>query len=156
MNRNNYQLGSDSFELNEKADKLMEVICFLSHERVCAKFFPSYSSINYTDVDEQEFIEAIEDMEKVYKKGVENTKYGFLHHRAHPYYMSHNRVENEYNVYPNNTEYGSDPNFSAPVCSGKTALDALKNAWRMWSIPPVLILNSEYYIHGITINEVVE
>ena len=105
MNRNNYQLGSGSFELNEKADKLMEVICFLGNERVYAKRFPEYSTIKYCGIDETELIEAIEDLEKVYAKIGDDH-----HHKAHTHYLSYNKIDDYYRIYPNNTEYGTDLN----------------------------------------------
>ena len=155
MNRNNYQLGSTPV-LNEKAEDLMNTICFLSNERVYFNSFPNFSTIEYTDIDENELLQAIEDLEDIYREAVNISKYGYLHHRAHPYYLEYHRFEDEWDIHPNDTEYGTDQNFSAPICSGKTALSALKNAWKMWSIPPVLILNSEYYIPGVSIGDVIE
>ena len=149
MNRNNYQLGSGSFELNEKADKLMEVICFLGNERVYMKSFPEYSTIKYCGIDETELIEAIEDLEKVYAKIGDDH-----HHKAHTHYLSYNRIDDYYRIYPNDTEYGTDLNTSAPISGGKTPLEALQNAWKSWSIPPVLILNAQYYVPGVDIHAV--
>ena len=154
MNSNTYQLGSNSFELNQKADKLMEVITFLSNERVYAKSFPEYSTIKYCGIDETELIEAIEDLEKVYCEAKEKSQFGYLHHKAHTHYLSYNRIDDYYHIYPNNTEYGTDQNFSAPISGGKTALQALQNAWKNWSIPPVLILNSGYYLPDVDIHMV--
>lgn len=156
MNRNNYQLGSQDKILNKKADDLMDNICFLANERNYNKRFPEFSTIEYNGVDEEELIDAIQDLEDIYREATKISNYGYLHHKAHPYYLSYSRADDYYDIYPNNTEYGTDQNFSAPIIGGKTALQALQNAWKNWSIPPVLILNSEYYIPGITIMDVVE
>ena len=145
MNRNNYQLGSQDKILNKKADDLMDNICFLANERTYNKRFPEFSTIEYNGVDEEELIDAIQDLETIHKQA------GSVHHKAHPYLLSV-----DCKVYHNDTEYGTDINNSAPICGGKNPLEALKNAWGKWSIPPVLILNSEHYIPGITIMDVVE
>ena len=145
MNRNNYQLGSGDIVLDEKANHLMDNITFLSNERNYSRRFPMFSTIEYSGVDEDELIMHIEDLEKIYQKT--NTH----HHQAHLYLL-----DSDCRIYHNDTEYGTDINNSAPICGGKTPLEALKNAWKLWSIPPVLVMNSQYYCPGITINEVVE
>ena len=132
----------------------MEVICFLSNERVYAKSFPQFSTIKYNGVDETELIEAIEDLEKVYDEAREKSPFGYLHHKAHTHYLSYNRIDDYYHIYPNNTEYGTDQNFSAPITGGKTAIQTLKNAWAKWGIPPVLILNADYFVPGVDIHTV--
>jgi len=146
MNRNNYQLGSQDKILNKKADHIMDNICFLSNERNYNKRFPEFSTIEYNGVDEEELIDAIQDLETIHKQAGKN-----VHHKAHPYLL-----DVDCKVYHNDTEYGTDINNSAPICGGKNPLEALKNAWEKWSIPPVLILNSEYYCPGVTIMDVVE
>jgi len=146
MNRNNYQLGSDNAQLNARADRLMNNITFLSNERTYAQRFPSYSSINYNDVDEQELIDDITELERIYAKlREENTT---LHNNAYLY------VLDDGVIYPNDGQYTTD--LTTIVCKGIDGLSALKNAWKLWSIPPVLVMNSQYYCPGITINEVVE
>ncbi|MBR0059343.1 MAG: hypothetical protein IJP99_08450 [Methanobrevibacter sp.] len=145
MNSNNYQLGSGDFLLDEKAEHLMDNITFLSNERNYAKRFPMFSTIDYNGVDEDELVMHIEDLEKVYAKA-EKT-----HHKAYLYVL-----DEDCKVYHNDTEYGTDINNSAPICGGRTPMEALVNAWRNWSIPPVLILNSDFFCPGVGINEVVE
>ena len=153
MNRDNYRLTAHDAVLNQDADKLMEVICFLSNERVYTNRFPSFSTINYNGIDETELIEAIEDLEKLYAKAKEVEPFGILHHHSHLYYLE--ETSNGFTVWHNDTKYGSDGgSTSAPVCRGKTAIDALKNAWKLWSIPPVLISNSDYYVPNVDIHTV--
>lgn len=149
MNSNGYHLGSGDFLLDEKANHLMDNITFLSNERNYAKRFPMFSTIDYNGVDEDELIMHIEDLEEVYVKARQKNKY--LPHKAHLYLL-----DDDFKVYHNDTEYGTDINNSAPICGGKTPFEALQNAWRKWSIPPVLILNAEYYCPGVGIGEVVE
>ena len=145
MNSNGYRLGSGDLLLDEKAEHLMDNITFLSNERNYSKKFPLFSTIDYNGVDEDELIMHIEDLEKIYKKC------NRLHHKAHLYLL-----DEDNRIYHNDTEYGTDINNSAPITSGKTPLEALVNAWKNWSIPPVLILNADYYCPGVGINEVVE
>ena len=59
--------------------------------------------------------------------------------------------EKKYGVY-HNSRCGTDPITSPPITSGKTALDALTNAWKIWSIPPVIIENALYYVPDVNIN----
>ena len=146
MNRDDYQLGSDDFILNEKADDLMNNICFLGNERIYAKRFPLFSTIKYDDIDEDELIMHIEELEKIYSQ-VNPT-----HHRAHPYVLSDN--SGWFHVFHNDTEYGTDINNSAPIAGGKTPIEALKNAWKVWSIPPVLVLNSSHYCPDVSISNI--
>lgn len=151
MNSNNYQLTRNNTELNKKADDLMQIITFLSNERVYNRRFPEHSTIEYNELDEEELIEAIEDLEKIYKQV--GTHY---HHRSHLYVLTYNRVNDLYRVY-HNPDYGTDPITDPPITGGKTAMDALVNAWDTWSIPPVLILNSKYYTgEAVSIRSVVE
>ena len=157
MDRNNYQLCSNScinkIELDQKADRLMDNIIFLSNERNYAKSFPQYSTIDYSSIDEEELIMHIEELEKLYKEAKEQSKWGYLHNNAHPYLVQWNMDAKEYQVHPNEG-CGTDQITSAPITTGKTALNALINAWKMWSIPPVLVLNADYYVPGISISEV--
>ena len=146
MNRNNYRLTPNNAVLNERADALMNIITFLSNERVYKKSFPQFSTIRYDGIDETELIEAIEDLEKVYSKAER------LHHKAHLCIL--NEREGRFKIYGNDTEYGTDQNNCPPLCGGATALEALKNAWRNWSIPPILILNADYYVPGVDIHTV--
>lgn len=142
VNRNNYRLTSNDFGLNQEADKLMEVICFLSNERVYKDHFPLFSTIKYNGVDETELIEAIEDLERIYKKT------DVLHQKAHLYVLM-----DDCKIY-HNTECGTDLITTAPICKGDTPLEALKNAWEKWSIPPVLILNADYHVPDVNIHTV--
>ena len=148
MNRNNYQLGSNDPALNNKADDLMKNICFLANERNYFNHFPSFSTIDYNSMDEDELIQDIIRLETVYAEAGKHT-----HHKAHLYVLEENN--GKFRILHNDTEYGTDDLTSAPVCGGKTALEALENAWRKWSIPPVLILNAEYYEPYVGIAEVI-
>lgn len=145
MNRNTYKLGSKDFTLNERADALMDTIVFLGNERNYHHHFPLFSTIEYSDVDEDELIGSIIKLETIYAEAR-----GDVHHKAHPYLL-----DSDNRVYHNDTEFGTDINNSAPVCGGSTPLEALKNAWKKWSIPPVLILNADYYCPNISIVEVI-
>ena len=148
VNRNNYQLGSNDFILNEKADDLMNNICFLGNERVYAKRFPLFSTIKYDDIDEDELIMHIEELEKLYSQVKP------IHHHAHLYVLSNDGEW--FHVYPNDTQYGTEPITSAPVSGGRTALEALVNAWKIWSIPPVLVLNSNHYCPNVSISTILK
>ena len=143
MNRNNYQLGSSDKLLNLKADKLMEKITFLANERNFHNRFPSFSTIEYTSVDEDELIEAIIDLETVYAAADR------LHHKSHLYVL-----DDDLRIYHNDTEYGDEPITSAPITKGLTPFQALCNAWKLWSIPPVLILGADYYVSGVDITTI--
>ena len=154
MESNNYQLGSKNPELNDKAQDLIQVITFLSNERVYHNHFPTFATIDYNDIDEQDLIEAIGDLEKVYTNARSLDVHNLLHHKAYLYVLE--ETFQGFRILHNDTEYGDEPLTSAPVTGGETALDALKNAWKKWSIPPVLIMNSNYYCPNITIQEVVE
>ena len=145
MNSNGYQLGSGDVVLDSKADHLMDNITFLSNERNYHNRFPMFSTIDYNGVDEDELIMHIEDLEKIYKQC------NSFHHKAHLYLL-----DDDCKVYHNDTEYGTDISNSAPICGGETPFHALQNAWRKWSIPPVLILNADFFCPGVGINEVVE
>ena len=57
-------------------------------------------------------------------------------------------------IQTNDTEYGGQGNYNAPHSTGKTPLQALKNAWKVWSVPPILIMNAEYHIKGISISDI--
>lgn len=63
-------------------------------------------------------------------------------------------LQSDCTIIKNDTEYGTDINNNAPHSRGNTPLEALKNAWAVWSIPPLLIMNSEYYVEGISISDV--
>ena len=143
MNSNNYQLGSSDKLLNLKAERLMENITFLANERVYANRFPTYSTIDYNGVDEEELIESIINLETVYAEADK------LHHKSHLYL-----IDSDCRIYHNNTEYGTDINNSAPITGGRNPLDALINAWKYWSIPPVLVLNADYYVPGVDITRI--
>lgn len=149
MNRNNYRLTKNPTELSREADRLMEIITFLSNERVYKTSFPSFSTIKYDGIDETELIEAIEDLENIYKKAKKQAPYNILHHNAHLYALD--EYNDRFRVY-HNVPYGDD--YGAPIASGKTPLKALQNAWKNWSIPPVLILNSEHYVPDVDIHMV--
>lgn len=151
MNSNNYQLGTNNATLNDKADYLVKNITFLSNERVYAKRFPSFSSIKYDALDEEELIMHIEDLEKIYNVARRQTDFGLLHQRAHLYFL--NKEGDYFHIY-HNTECGTDANDNAPIAGGKTAFEALCNAWKTWSIPPVLILNSKHYCPGANITTI--
>lgn len=144
MNRDRYKLGSKDILLDLEAEGLMEDITFLANERNYHNRFPMFSTIDYSDIEETTLIEKIIKLETVYAKA------GRVHHKAHPYFL-----DSDNRIYHNDTEYGDEINNSAPICGGKTPLDALKNAWKKWSIPPVLILNAEYYVPNVGIVEVI-
>ena len=148
MNRNNYQLNSSDFILNERADNLMNNICFLANERNYKNHFPLFSTINFQGIDEEELIQHIEELEQIHSDVIFLD--GSLPHKAHPYLL-----DEDCKIYHNDTEYGTDINNSAPICGGKTPIEALKIAWKKWSIPPVLILNADYYVPGVSISEVI-
>ena len=152
MNTNQYQLGTNNTALNEKADYLVRNITFLANERVYHKRFPAFSSIKYNALDEDELIMHIEDLEKLYNVARKETDFGLLHHRAHPYIL--NEHDGWFHIYPNDTKYGTDANDNAPIAGGKTAFQALCNAWKIWSIPSVLILNSRHYCPGADIKQI--
>ena len=152
MKTNQYKLGTKNTALNEKADFLVKNITFLANERVFNKRFPAFSSINYSELDEEELIMHIEDLEKIYNVARKETDFGLLHHRSHPYILLD---ENGwFHVYHNDTEYGTDPITTSPIAGGATALQALCNAWKVWSIPSVLIQNSKHYCPGANINKI--
>lgn len=154
MNRNGYKLTNQDAFLNEKACDLMDTICFLSNERTYHLHFPLFSTIEYTDVEEQELLENIIRLETIYAEAKGASDYGILHHKSHLYYLDKNG--DGYAVYHNDKEYCSDgPSTSAPVCHGKTPMDTLQNAWKKWSIPPVLILNADFYVEHVSIAEVI-
>lgn len=153
MNRNNYQLGSNDFILNEKADDLMNNICFLANERNYHNHFPMFSTIDFNGIDEDELIMHVEALEKIHKQVKADN--GVLHHHAHLYLLDQNN-KGLFVIYHNDTCYGDEPVTSAPITSGRSPLEALKNAWKQWSIPPVLVLNADYYIRNITIGRVIE
>ena len=142
-------------ELNQKADHLMDNIIFLSNERNYSKSFPQYSTIEYSSIDEDELIMHIEELEKIYKEAKKLSKWGYLHNNAYPYLIQWNMDEQEYQVHPNGG-CGTDPITSAPITSGRTLLDALCNAWKLWSIPPVLILNAQHYMPGVDITTILK
>lgn len=148
MNRNNYQLGSDDVSLNIKADALMDKIVFLGNERNYFNHFPSFSTIDYSDADEDELIRDIISLETVYAEARTS-------HPKSKLYVLDETADGKFRILHNDTKYVDEPITSAPVCGGKTPLDALKNAWKNWSIPPVLILNSEFYCPYIGIAEVI-
>ena len=151
MNSNHYQLGTKNAALNDKADYLVRNITFLANERVSHKRFPVFSTIEYSELDEDELIMHIEDLEKVYNRARKETD-GLLHHRAHPYLLE--KEGDYYHVYHNDTKYGTDPNDNAPIAGGATAFQALCNAWKVWSIPSVLIKNSSYYCPAANITTI--
>lgn len=146
MNRNNYLLGSGDAALNIEAENLMEDICFLSNERTYSMHFPSFSTIKFDDMDEDELIDNIIELETVYAKATR------LHHKAHLYVLED--IGGAFRLMHNDTEYGDEEITSAPICRGKTPLDVLKYAWRHWSIPPILVKNSKYYCPTVGITEV--
>ncbi len=151
MNRNNYSLGIKDVVLQKKVDYLMDNIVFLSNERVYNKHFPSFATIEFTDVDEDELVQHIEELETIYTKLRNEDVHGLLHHKAYLYIL-----DEDMKIYHNDLEYGVGIITSAPVTGGKNPKEALKNAWEKWSIPPVLIMNSNYYCPGITIGDVIE
>lgn len=57
-------------------------------------------------------------------------------------------------IQKNDTPNGCTPNYHAPCATGATPLQAMRNAWKMWSIPPILIMNSEWFVKGISITDV--
>lgn len=59
-----------------------------------------------------------------------------------------------YTIYPNDGEYGTDPITSAPTTFGRNIKEALQRAWHLWSIPPFLIMNADYYCKDISITDV--
>lgn len=146
MNRNNYRLGSEDTALNIKAENLIENICFLSNERTYSLHFPSFSTIKYDAINEEELIEDIIELETVYAKAKRT------HHKAHLYVLED--MGGAFRLMHNDTEYGDEPITSAPICRGKTPLDVLKYAWRHWSIPPVLVMNADYYVPGVDITTI--
>ena len=150
MNRNNYEIKTGDIILDEKAEHIMNNLCFLANERNYYYHFPEFSTIEFNGVDEEELIMHIEDLEKVYNKA------GTLNHKAYLYLMDVDNVNGGFKIYHNDTIYGTDINNSAPVAGGEDPLSALRNAWDKWSIPPVLILNANFYMPGVTISEVVE
>lgn len=151
MNIDHYQLGTNNPELNEKADFLIRNINFLANERVFNKRFPAFSSIKYTELDEDELIMHIEDLEKIYNVARKETDFGLLHHRSHPYILLDEG--GHYHIY-HNTKCGTDPITDAPIAGGKTPFQALCNAWKVWSIPSVLIQNSKHYCPGANITTI--
>lgn len=60
----------------------------------------------------------------------------------------------KFKIYPNSNKFGCEQITSAPIAVGNTPIQALKNAWRMWSIPPCLICNADYFIKEIKIRDV--
>lgn len=60
----------------------------------------------------------------------------------------------EFEIYPNSNEFGCEQITSAPITIGDTPIQALKNAWKIWSIPPCLICNADYFVKGIKIRDV--
>ena len=151
MNTNQYKLGTKNTALNEKADFLVRNITFLANERVYHKRFPAFSTIKYTGLDEDELIMHIEDLEKIYNVARKETDFGLLHHHAHPYILLDEG--GHYHIY-HNTKCGTDPITTSPIAGGATALQALCNAWKVWSIPSVLIQNSKHYCPGANINKI--
>jgi len=149
MNRDNYRLTKNPTELSREADRLMEIITFLSNERVYKTRFPSFSTINYCEIDETELLEAIEDLEKVYEKAKKEEPFGILHHNSELYALD--EFEDRFRVY-HNVPFGDD--YGAPIASGKTPLKALQNAWKNWSIPPILIMNAQYFVPNVDIHMV--
>ena len=147
MHSNTYCLGSGNIALDNKADDLMMNITFLSNERVHHFRFPCFSNIDYNGIDESDLIDHIKELEKVHKEAEH------LHHRAHPYVLEHAGYEDRF-IIRHNTPCGTDQNDNAPITGGCTPLKALQHAWELWSIPPVLILNAEYYCPGTTIDDV--
>ena len=151
MNTNQYKLGTNNPSLNAKADFLVRNITFLANERVYHKRFPAFSSIKYCELDEEELLMHIEDLERVYNVAREETDFGLLHQQAHPYILLDEG--GYYHIY-HNTKCGTDPIDDAPIAGGATPFQALCNAWKVWSIPSVLIQNSKHYCPGANITTI--
>lgn len=122
---------------------LLQKVAQMCEERKCAKWH--ISDVEWDGAKEHQLIALIKECERQNIKPQNHNDWDSVLDESSNY---------KWMIQSNDTKCGTDINNNAPHSMGETPLKALQNAWKRWSIPPLLIMNADYFVKGISITDV--